>query len=172
MRCNYCNKETYITHICPYCKEYYCLEHRKPDTHNCSAYQQVQPLFQKPPPQKIQISPDTTKKLQKNFFAFAFTLVLIEEILRIISYLRYSPFLEPNIYVVFLSQWITPYIASPIFFLATCFTLFLTKKLSERLQPKTEFAALLRKVVPFGIYATITIIYAYSIANWILILQP
>jgi hypothetical protein len=99
-------------------------------------------------------------------------LVLIEEILRIISYLRYSPFLEPNLYVAFLSQWISPYIASPVFFLITCFTLFLTKKLTERMLPKNEFTTLLRKVVPVGIYTAITIIYVYSIANWILILQP
>jgi len=172
MRCNYCNKETYITHICPYCKEYFCLEHRDPNTHNCSTYRLVQLPSRKPLAEKVQIPEDTALKFQKNFFAFAFMLVLIEEILRIISYLRYSPFLEPNLYVVFLSQWMSPYIASPVFFLMICFTLFLTKKLTESMQPKTEFTTLLRKVIPVGIYTAITTIYVYSIANWILILQP
>jgi len=113
-----------------------------------------------------------TVKLSKNFFAFTFILVVLEEIMRVMSYLRYSPYLEPNIYVVLLSQWITPYIASPIFFLTTCFILFATKKLSQRAHPQNENSSILSKAVPIGIYATIAIIYAYAIANWILILLP
>jgi hypothetical protein len=174
MLCYYCKKETYITHICPYCKEYFCLDHRDPKIHNCTTNQQMPNTPAKIPKLKLpEATPSTFMiKLSKNFFTFTFILVLLEEILRVMSYLRYSPYLEPNIYVVLLSQWITPYIASPIFFLTICFILFATKKLSQRAHPQNENSSILSKAVPIGIYATIAIIYAYAIANWILILLP
>jgi len=99
-------------------------------------------------------------------------LVLIEEVLRLISYLRYSPYIEPNIYIALLSQFITPYLASPIFFIIVCTILFVTKKLSEKSKPKSEFSVLVTIALPISIYIAITLIYAYSIANWLLIIAP
>jgi len=172
MQCHYCSKEAYVAYICPYCKEYFCQEHKDPQAHNCQIYWQIHPPPQKPKPQKIEKPFVLETKISKTLFTFTFTLVVIEEILRLVSYLKYSPFLESNIYVVILSQFITPYIASPILFLTTCIILFLTKRLSEKAQPKSELAALLIKAVPIGIYVTIAIIYVYSIVNWFLILMP
>ena len=99
-------------------------------------------------------------------------LVLIEEILRLISYLRHSPYIEANIYVALLSQFVTPYIASPIFFLTICTILFATKKLSERIKTKNEFSTLVAIAVPISVYVAIIIIYVYSIAKWLLIIAP
>jgi len=110
--------------------------------------------------------------LQRNLFTLTFTLVLIEEVLRLISYLRYSPYIEPNIYIALLSQFITPYLASPIFFIMVCTILFVTKKLSEKSKPKSELSALVTIALPISIYIAITMIYAYSIANWLLIIAP
>jgi hypothetical protein len=110
--------------------------------------------------------------LQRNLFTLTFTLVLIEEVLRLISYLRYSPYIEPNMYIALLSQFITPYLASPIFFIIVCTILFVTKKLSEKSKPKSELSALVTIALPISIYIAITIIYAYSIANWLLIIAP
>jgi len=185
MQCKYCQKEVYVAHICPYCKEFYCMEHRDPKSHNCQVYQQMglgvgiptTPAQVKKPPAKEEVlesrlySPKILN-FQKNLFTCTFTLVLIEEILRLISYLRYSPYIEPNIYVALLSQFITPYIASPIFFLTICTILFATKKLSERIKPKGEFSTLTAIAVPISVYVAIIIIYAYSIANWLLIIAP
>ena len=171
MQCHYCNKEAYVTYICPYCKECFCLEHKDPTAHNCPAYQQIRPPPQKPKPQKIEKPSASKTKLPKILFTFTFTLVLIDEILRVISYLKYSPLLpEANIYVVMLSQFITPYIASPTLFLTTCLILFLTKKLSEKTQSQNETISLIAKAAPIGIYTAIAIIYLYSIYNWIFVL--
>ncbi|MGB9778419.1 MAG: AN1-type zinc finger domain-containing protein [Candidatus Bathyarchaeales archaeon] len=173
MQCHYCSKEAYVTYICPYCKEYFCLEHKDPTAHNCPAHQQIHLPPQKPKPEKIEKPSALTTKLLKTLFTFTFTLVLIEEILRLISYLKYSPFFpESNIYVVILSQFITPYIASPTLFIITCITLFLTKKLSEKAQSQNETVSLIAKAAPIGIYTAIAIIYLHSIYNWIFILAP
>jgi len=182
MRCNYCQREVYIAHICPYCKEFYCIEHRDPRSHNCQVYQQMgigastipahapKPLAKEYAELKL-YSPRIIS-LQKNLFTLTFTLVLIEEVLRLISYLRYSPYIEPNMYIALLSQFITPYLASPIFFIIVCTILFVTKKLSEKSKPKSELSALVTIALPISIYIAITIIYAYSIANWLLIIAP
>jgi len=186
MRCNYCRREVYIAHICPYCKEFYCIEHRDPRSHNCQVYQQIgigastipahapKPLAKEYAELKL-YSPRIIS-LQKNLFTLTFTLVLIEEVLRLISYLisylRYSPYIEPNMYIALLSQFITPYLASPIFFIIVCTILFVTKKLSEKSKPKSELSALVTIALPISIYIAITIIYAYSIANWLLIIAP
>ena len=185
MQCKYCQKEVYVAYICPYCKEFYCMEHRDPKSHNCQVYHQMglgigvltKPTQVKKPPVKEEVleswlySPKILN-FRKNLFTFTFTLVLIEEILRLISYLRYSPYIEPNLYVALLSQFITPYIASPIFFLTICAILFVTKKLSERIKPEGEFSTLAAIAVPISVYVAIIIIYVYSIANWLLIIAP
>lgn len=182
MQCKYCQKEVYIAHICPYCKEFYCMEHRAPKSHNCQVYKQIDILTLPTPAQaekpltreviETRFYSTKVQNFQKNLFLCTFTLVLIEEILRLISYLRYSPYIEPNIYVALLSQIITPYIASPIFFLTICAILFTTKKLSEKAKPKNEFSALILKAAPISVYVAILIVYTYSIANWLLIIAP
>ena len=182
MQCKYCNEQSYITHICPYCKEYYCLEHRGPKAHNCPSYQQLYQTPTNPQPQKFQQpatkmlkKPQTPSvsitNIQKNFFAATFTLVLLEEILRQISHIKNSAFLEPNIYVAIASQWLTPYLASPIILLITCLILFATKKLASKNQDTNNpYINLLKKAAPLGIYTTIAAIYIFSITNWLVIL--
>ncbi|MBS7620640.1 AN1-type zinc finger domain-containing protein [Candidatus Bathyarchaeota archaeon] len=173
MQCNYCHKEVYVTHICPYCKEYFCMEHRSPQIHNCKIYRELKPTLI-PPKEKTptHIAKQLPiKKFQKSLFTSAFTLVLIEEILRLIGYLKYSPYLEPNFYIVLISQWITPYISSTMFFLLICIILFTTKKLSEK-QHESEIKSLLSGAISISVYFTIIILYIYYMANWILIIAP
>jgi len=182
MQCKYCNKQSYITHICPYCKEYYCLDHREPKAHNCPPYQQLYQTPTTPQPQKFQQPatkmlkrPQTPSvsitNIHKNFFAVTFALVLFEEILRQISYIKNPPFQDGNFYVRILYQWITPYIASVIIFLITCLILFATKKLASKNQDANNpYINLLKKAIALGIYTTIATIYIFSLREWFLIL--
>jgi hypothetical protein len=181
MQCKYCQKEVYIAHICPYCKEFYCIEHREPASHNCQVYQQFsiglpKPIQVRKPPTKeyaeLKLHYPKVLNLQKKLFMLTFTLVIIEEILRLISYPQRSPYIDGNIYVTLLSQLITPYLASIIFLLTTCTILFITKRLSEKSKPKNELSALITTAAPISVYIAILIIYAYSIANWLLIITP
>lgn len=176
MHCHHCDKQIYVAHICPHCKEYHCPEHHAPNSHNCPNYQLPnQP--QTPPklhPKTIsdKLKPSINLETFENkFFTAAFMLVFAEEILRLISYAKNSPFLEPNIYVAITSQFMTPHIASPLIFLAACLALFLAHKFAANNQnTNNEHMTLLKKTVPLGIYTTITLIYAFSTAGWILIL--
>lgn len=38
MKCKQCGAETYMPFKCPYCGQYFCVEHRLPENHNCSEY--------------------------------------------------------------------------------------------------------------------------------------
>ena len=180
MRCKVCNREIYIAHICPYCKEFYCMEHRDPKSHSCQVYGQMGILTPPTSARKIVAKevqetpphPTIIQNFQKNLFTCTFTTVLIEEILRLISYLRYSPYIESNIYIVLLSQIVTPYIASSIFFLTICAILFATKRLSEKVRPVNEFKALIAHALPILVYVTVIVVYAFSIINWLLIIAP
>lgn len=173
MRCSFCGRELYTAYICPYCKEHFCIDHRNPKNHNCTIYQELNPMSRQP--KTLKEMPEKANpsfvSLRKTLFTSAFTLVLIEEILRLVSYLKYSPYLEPNIYITILSQWTSPYISSPIFFLLICAILFATEKLAGK-QPKSELKSLLSKAIPLTVYITISIMYIYYIANWIFIISP
>ena len=107
---------------------------------------------------------------QSKFFLIAFTLVIVEEILRLISYAFRSPYLESNIYVALASLQVTPYFSSSIMFLLVCFMLLATRRLARTQSTKKEYVSLLKKTVPFGIYASIALITLVSIANRLVIL--
>lgn len=110
--------------------------------------------------------------LLKKFFTATFVLVILEEVLRQISYIKNSPFFEPNFYVLLISQWITPYIASSIVFLTVCAILFAVNKFASKTQNKgyNSQTKLLKKVIPFGIYAIIIAAYIPTTIQWLLIL--
>lgn len=36
MKCEYCRKEAYTAHVCPYCGGHYCSEHGDPARHDCA----------------------------------------------------------------------------------------------------------------------------------------
>ncbi len=38
MKCQYCKKDTFLPFRCPFCKGYFCAEHRLPENHECSEY--------------------------------------------------------------------------------------------------------------------------------------
>jgi len=108
----------------------------------------------------------------KRFFAATFVLVVVEEVLRQISYAMYSPLFEPNIYVAMISQWITPYVGSSIIFLTVCAILFAINKYASKTQNegKNSQIRLLKKVIPLGIYAIIIAVYVPTIMQWLSIL--
>jgi len=41
VKCKQCGTETYMPFKCSYCGEYFCVEHRLPENHNCSEYWRV-----------------------------------------------------------------------------------------------------------------------------------
>jgi hypothetical protein len=181
MQCKYCRKRVYVSHICSYCRDYYCIEHREPKTHSCPMFQQCS----KPSlgPQTLELQRPTTMisgqagsrfttrmNIQRNFFAIVFAFVVLEEILRQISYTKTSPLLEPNIYVTTASQWLSPYLASPLLFLTTCLILFATRRFAKKRNLNNPYMSILKTAVPLGIYTTISIVYACSIAGWFRIL--
>jgi hypothetical protein len=177
MQCRYCNTQVYISHICVHCQEYYCLEHSKPANHDCPSYKEPgQPAAKQRPittrleePQK---SPSAKRSLLKKLFTATFLLVVLEETLRQISYLKNSPFFEPNVYVSMLSQRITPYIASSIVFLAVCGILLAVNKFASRTQnmDSNSQTKLLKKLMPIGIYAIILAVYIPTTVQWLIIL--
>lgn len=177
MQCRYCNAKVYVSHICLHCNEYYCLEHREPNTHSCPSYEQPHQLPANRKQTAIKLEEpqkplSTTGNLLKTLFPATFMLVVLEEVLRQISYAKFSPFFEPNIYVAMLSQWITPYIASSIIFLTVCGILLAVKKFASKNEDngRNPQIRLLRKAVPLGIYAIIIAVYASTTIQWLLIL--
>jgi uncharacterized paraquat-inducible protein A len=158
------------------------LDHRESETHKCPSHRQICQTPAEPQPQRLQQlatkmleEPQTLSvsitNLQRNLFAGTFTLVLLDEVLRQISHIRNSPFLEPNIYIAMASQWLTPYLASPIILLTTCFILFATKKLASKNQKASNpYINRLKKAMPVEIYAIIAVICVFSITNWLFIL--
>jgi fucose permease len=116
------------------------------------------------------------RNVQKRFFTATFVLVIAEEVLRQISYVKYSPFFEPNVYVAMMSQWITPYVASSIVFLTVCAVLFVVNKYASKMQNKGNNSQinsqikLLKKVMPLGIYAIIIAVYIPTTIQWLSIL--
>jgi hypothetical protein len=182
MQCEYCGKQAFITHICPYCREYYCLEHREPRVHECLSHgrqcgsHQVRGIVETPTiiPQKPTARASIFEGAQKKLFAASFALVVTEEILRLISYAKNPPFLaylDGNIYVEILCQSITPQIASAIIFVLACFILFGTSGLASRNRSANNSSInLLKQAVPLCIFASIIITYLFSVVNWLFIL--
>ena len=123
---------------------------------------------------KASVRPQTAltgmESIQSKFFLTVFTLVIVEEILRLISYAFRSPYLESNIYVALASLQLTPYFSSSILFLLVCFMLLATRRLAGNQNTKKEYVSLLKKTVPFGMYASIAIITLVSVANRLVIL--
>jgi hypothetical protein len=121
-------------------------------------------------PVRPQIALSGMESIQSRFFLIVFTLVIVEEILRLISYAFRSPYLESNIYVALASLQVTPYFSSSIMFLLVCFILLATRRLAGNQNTKKEYASLLKKTVPFGMYASIALVTLVSIANRLVIL--
>jgi hypothetical protein len=111
---------------------------------------------------------------RKKYFAGTFTLVIVEEILRLTSYVTkpsFLTYLDGNIYARNLYQSVNPYVASLIVFALVCLLLFVTAKLASRNQaPSNSYTSLLKEAIPIGIFTIILAIYVFSIANWLLIL--
>ena len=125
-------------------------------------------------PKKTLTCPTVFDRPRKKFFAAAFTLVLAEEILRLVSYATRPPFsayFDGNICVKILNQTVTPYVASMIVFVLVCMLLFVTTKLASSSQRTGNLQIRLFKgAIPIGIFTVISTTYIFSIINWILIL--
>jgi hypothetical protein len=164
-----------VGHLCPHCKEYHCTEHHQPANHACPSHKQanfppVKPSYTPEISGKPQATSVSIEKIQNKFFLLTFTLVMIEEILRLISYSMHSPYLESNIYVAVASLQVTPYLSSSIMFLLACLVLLATHRVAKNQDTRNEYVNLLKKTAPFGIYVAIVIITLVSIANRTLIL--
>jgi Zn-dependent protease len=48
VKCKTCQAETYMPFKCPYCGEYFCVEHRLPENHDCREYWRAQAPRQQP----------------------------------------------------------------------------------------------------------------------------
>ena len=59
MKCNRCNNETYMPFRCPYCEQYFCVEHRLPENHMCSEYWRVKKPKELPTRTRRQPDPDS-----------------------------------------------------------------------------------------------------------------
>jgi hypothetical protein len=177
MQCRYCNAQVYVSHICVHCKEYYCLEHSEPTTHDCPSYKE-----QRQPATKQRLATTRLEELHeshtgkrsvlKKLFTGTFLLVILEETLRQISYIKNSPFFEPNVYVSMISQRITPYVASSIVFLTVCGILLTVNKFISKTQDQNDNSQtkLLKKAIPIGVYAIILTAYIPTTIQWLIIL--
>jgi hypothetical protein len=176
MQCKYCDRQVYVSQICPHCQDYYCIDHSEPIAHNCPSHQQpqqptvkLQPTTKLEEPQKHLL---TTGAVLKSLFPLTLLLVIFEEVLRQISYVEYSPLFEPNVYVAMLSQHVTPYIASSIILITVCTILFAANKLASKIQnnDRNSQVKLLKKAIPFGVYAIVIIVYIPAVLQWLLLL--
>jgi len=175
MQCSYCSKSIYVAHVCPYCKEYHCSEHEEPADHGCSSSKQADlPHTNHDYTSKVPAKPRTTLSgigsIQSRFFHLVFTLVIMEEVLRLISYSYRSPYVESNTYVMAVSMLVTPYASSSVLFLLTCLILLATRRLARGQNAKNEYKNLLKEIVPLGVFTTIAIIALVSIASRLIIL--
>jgi hypothetical protein len=153
------------------------LEHGKPAAHDCPSYKEPrQPATQQRPTatrlEEPQKSPSSKRSVLKKLFTATFLMVILEETLRQISYLKNSSFFEPNVYVSIISQRITPYIASSIVFLTVCGILLAVNKFVSKTQNQDSNSQtkLLKKLMPIGIYAIILAVYIPTTIQWLIIL--
>lgn len=175
MQCSYCNKPIYVGHVCPYCKEYHCIEHQKPADHDCQTTKQAGlPPVNGDYTSKTPLKPHTVLNgigsIQSKLFHLVFTIVITEEVLRLISYSFRSPYIESNMYVMALSMLITPYVSSSILFLLTCLVLLATQRFTRNQDAGHDYKNLLKETVALGVFVTIAIIAFVSIANRLIIL--
>jgi hypothetical protein len=175
VQCSYCSRPINVGHICPYCKEYHCKEHNQPASHRCTSNVQANlPSINDHCTPKTRVRSQTAltgiESIQSRFFLTVFTLVIVEEILRLVSYAFRSPYLESNVYVALTSLQVTPYFSSSILFLLVCLILLATRKLAGGQNTKKDYASLLKKTLLFGMYISIAMITLVSIANRLVIL--
>ena len=49
VKCSRCNAETYMPFKCPYCGQYFCVEHRLPENHDCPEAWRAKAPMEQPP---------------------------------------------------------------------------------------------------------------------------
>jgi hypothetical protein len=177
MQCKHCDRRVYVSQICPHCQGYYCKEHSEPITHNCPSHKELYQLTAKPRSTTAKLEEPqrhllTAGKILKSIFTATFLLVILEEVLRQISYAQNSPLFEPNVYVAMMSHWVTPYLASSIVLLTVCAILFAARKLASKPQDDGDnsHVRFLRKAIPFGLYAIIIAVYLPTTIQWLSLL--
>ncbi len=256
-KCAYCGRQAYIAHLCPYCRKYYCLEHRDTKAHDCPSQKKPEPqpiravtkaiepktrrekkelltirftfledkkrssqketveqtkarephpvfrenqeaaLFavkdvpredpSKSPYAETVKSPPITKEtaraiafptffdgVSKKIFAFSFILVVVEEIMRLVSYVQNPPFLaylEGNLFVRLLNDSMAPHVASLIVYVLMCSILFLTARLASLNKNSVDPGfSVIKRAIPLVVYVTVSLLYIVWIVNWFFIL--
>ncbi len=159
MKCKYCSRECHVAHICPYCQECFCISHRNPTDHNCGAGH----IFIK----DENVSKTKLEIIREKMFAPIFIMLIVDQTMRWISYTRHSPYLEPNIYVLMLSQWINPYAASALIFMSACLTMLTVNKLTAKNSPSNQSQqAMFANTVAIGTYITMILIFLPTAVTW------
>jgi hypothetical protein len=134
----------------------------------------------KPPPipeetARAMAFPTFFDSASRKLFAVSFILVVVEEVMRLVSYIQNPPFLaylDGNLYVRILNESIAPHVASLIVFALMCSILFITARLASTNQNTGSSSfSLLKRAIPFGVYVAVSVTYIVSIANWFFILK-
>jgi len=163
LNCKHCNKPVYVARICPYCKENYCIEHYEPTKHFCMSrvklHQKANTLTEK--------LFSRMHTLQRTFFFTAFLMVVFEDVLRKIGWLKFASCFELNLYVAILSQFFSPCAASFVAVLAACLTLLATRKFSKVRNSDNNFIRFLKFSFSLGVYTTILAAFAFSVSKWL-----
>lgn len=166
MNCRYCNESVYVTRICPYCKEYYCVKHYEPSNHLCPSFVTLNPSKS----DANENVPPSVRSVQKALFFTAFTMVLLDSVLRLVGWMKFSPFFEPNLYVAILSQFFNPYFAAVTIFLAACVMLFVIRHFSNFGSCENDYVRVFRIMFPIGVYVVMIVIFAFSVLGWLVML--
>jgi len=159
MKCSKCGAEIPIAYMCPRCKNLYCQEHVSPLSHECMASST---------PNGRKLKKEELSSLLENIrlgaFLSAFLLVVTDQVLRVLTRLKYSMPLETNFYVVALSLFTDPFVSPLIFLLAVCFSLFVAER---RFKTNGQKRGLHGYISAFAIYLSVAMLLLPGIITWI-----
>lgn len=146
--------------------EYYCVEHYEPSRHSCT--------FQKEPCAGIKTEKENMPSWASNVCRALFTTALLtvfsECAFRAAAWTRGFPFFEANLYVAITSLFLPPYFAAMLVVSAALLILFAARRFSKANGVSNDVAGVLRFAVPAVAYMTITVIFAFSLLNWMAML--
>jgi len=58
VKCRYCDRDVFLPFKCPYCSQYFCIEHRLPENHACSEYWRARPPRPEVPTTVVERKPE------------------------------------------------------------------------------------------------------------------
>jgi hypothetical protein len=174
MKCGKCKKETNVAYMCLHCKEFFCENHTPRTAHDCSSAtsKKEEERIEAQEPGSLEAKFRKVESLRKGSFSIVFSLVVLDQILRLLARFKYSSNIEANFYVALVSLLLNPYI-SPLLFLIVVYTvLFVTERKMKRV--RSDFAdrkqITLRYLFVFAVYFLLAIMLFPGVIMWILIL--